>query len=219
MNARPRIRARSLETLKVFIVLSSEFSFGAQTPKIYHFGANYFQSQSSFLLAGLLNSQCSLQRSTMAGFIDDQAWEDRYTSEELPSSDESDVSNETPLQNESLKRARRMLPLSDYSESDLEQPTKMRGKENREPFSSNKGTKRQRSETYTPGSSSNGSLLLAELRKTNKLIMSLSKKIKSQETRLKQIENKMQDATPKRTAKAKKEVPCEVRVSVVACMY
>ena len=67
---------------------------------IYHFGANYFQTQSSFLLAGLLNSLCSLQRSTMAVFIDDQAREDGYTSEELSSGNQSDVSNETPLHNE-----------------------------------------------------------------------------------------------------------------------
>ena len=155
----------------------------------------------------------------MAGFIDDQAREDGYTSEEVSSGDESDLSNDTQLQSGSLKRSRRMPPLSDYSESDVEQPTKKGAKENRESLCSKKGNKRQRSEPYTSGSSSNSNLLLAELRKTNKLIQNLSKKIKSQETRLKEIESKMQDGTPRRTARAKKEVPCEVRVSVVAFTY
>ena len=111
-------------------------------------------------------------------FIDDQGREDGYTREELLSGDESEVSHESPVQNGSLKRSRKMLPLSYYSESDVEQPIKQGGKENRQPLSSKTGNKRKRSDPYTSGSSSNSSLLLADLRKTNKLIMSLSNKIK-----------------------------------------
>lgn len=169
----------------------------------------------------------------MSIFIDGQAQEGGYRSrsEELLSGNDSEFSDVIPFQNDSQKRASRRLPLSDSSESDDEQPTRKRGKDNREPSTSKpqkKGTsKRKRSECDTRSSSPNDSHILSELKKTNKLIMSLSKKMKTQETRLKEIENTLLDssmnssscATPKRTATTKKEVPCEVRVSVVACAY
>ena len=171
----------------------------------------------------------------MSAFIDDEAQEGGHRSEDLFTDHEgfeSDLSDVIPLQNDNLKRARRRHPLGYFSESDVEQPTRKRDKENREQLSSipqKKGTKRKRSEpeSKSPNSDPNDGVILSELRKTNKLIMSLSTKMKTQETRLKEIENKIQDSsmsssscsTPKRTATAKKEVPCEVRVSVVACTY
>ena len=155
-------------------------------------------------------------------FIDDQARETRYKNDE--SGEESDLSDVIQLQSDNLKRTSRRL--SDSSESDVEQPTRKRGKENREPFSSKlkkRGTKRKTNEPDILSSDPNDSHILSELKRTNKLILSLSKKMKTQETRLKEIEHKIQDSsmsssscpTPKRTATAKREVPCEVRVSVV----
>ncbi len=133
---------------------------------------------------------------------------------EHSTSSESEMSDVIMLQNRNKKR--KTLILSDLSGDEAAQ------KENRPKAKTHKKTKTKSRKQQCSESS-----ILLEIKDTNKLIKKLSTKMKHQDSRLKEIEDKLKEAvsassssqcatpSPKRTRSAsKREVPVEVRVSM-----
>lgn len=155
----------------------------------------------------------------MAFFIDLQAKDGNIGAlSEDGSSSEGELSDEIPLMSVKHPRRRGRLLSSESDEGDQvhNTPKTKKGrldKENRKPQS-------KRGRSRSPSSES--AQILSELKKTNKIMMHLTKKMKKHESRLTVIENKLSEsassssslsATPKRSSK--KEVPVEVRVSIL----
>ena len=166
--------------------------------------------------------------SAMSRFIDDQANEEdvRTSGEELFSSSEGELSDVIPFHGEVRKpriesdESNSSEIEGDDQESRLKKKKKRYDKENQRGKSSTKVWKSKRKRSQSPCEES----ILSELKKTNELMASLTKKMKRHESRLKAIENKLSEttsvssssnSTPKRTS-TRKDVPCEVRVSYLS---
>ena len=131
---------------------------------------------------------------------------------------DGELSEEIPYQG-SETRVQRMISSSSSSSSaseEHESNDEIQGSRNRRLTNSKRSKRKRRRSTSDQENS-----LLLEIQKTNKMIASLSKKMKSHGSRLQAIENQLSQTssvssgspvTPKRTT-TKRDVPCEVRVS------
>ena len=155
-------------------------------------------------------------KAPMARFLDFQAKDDRVDALSVEgSSSEGEMSDEIPDERHSNPRRRRLLS----SESDENDGVQSKSKTmNKRLDKENRKAKHQSERSTSRSPSSESAQILSELKKTNKIMTHLTKKMKKHESRLTAIENKFSEsassssfATPKRSLK--KEVPVEVRVS------
>lgn len=115
--------------------------------------------------------------------------------------------------------SKRKLTYSDDSDSDVGKSYAVEKQKNGK-SRSNVTNSRSNSD---PTSQSQNDRVLKELQRSNKLLLTLVKRVENSEKRLKIVENKLEsgvsssaDSTPSHKSKAKrKDVPIEVRVSLV----
>ena len=147
----------------------------------------------------------------MAYFLDDMAAEDRNRYSDTRTLSDGEMSDIVPFQGRTSTTNK--VPIISESSSESDDP----GRE-RTDHQQGKKRRRQSKSKYT----GNENAFLVEMKKNNDILTSLVKKMKRHDKRLESIENQLEKctqssssspATPRRPS-LRKDVPCEVRVSV-----